>query len=362
MKNTLKTFVAVLSSLVICGSSFAGELTVNGSAETSYVIGGTNDSNSKGFGIANEMTFTAAGEFGNGYTWASKIALDFTPGSGGAADQDDTSLVLGLGDLGTVGVFVSDGGLSQELGYGIGAYAVGSDAIDVGGFHRGLDVSNYGNIQYHLPAILPFGMTVKAAYVPNLSSNDGNSIDEGNTIETTKSESGIGSAIKAGDDASMYQVTAKPIDGLTIGADYFTVGGATNVGKQNYESGNAFVKYAMGPFAVGYGKTLIAPNTSGATGDVTEFDNTQYGIQFAVNENLTVSATKEKSEQTTKATIVAEAATAVKTKKEGTVDTYAVAYNIGGATLAISKMEADNAGYTIGKQVDATLISLKMAF
>ena len=68
MKNTLKTFVAVLSSLVICGSSFAGELTVNGSAETSYVIGGTNDSNSKGFGIANEMTFTAAGEFGNGYT------------------------------------------------------------------------------------------------------------------------------------------------------------------------------------------------------------------------------------------------------------------------------------------------------
>ena len=360
MKNTLKTLVEVLSSLVICGSSFAGELTVNGSAETSYVIGGTNDSNSKGFGIANEMTFTAAGEFGNGYTWASKIALDFA--SGGAADQDDTSVVLGLGDLGTVGVFVSDGGLSQELGYGIGAYAVGTDAINVGGLERGLDVSNYGNIQYHLPAILPFGMTVKAAYAPNLSSNDGNSIDEGASLEDVKNQTGIGTATKAGADASMYQITAKPIDGLTVGADYFNVSGSNNVGRQSYESGNVFFKYAMGPFAIGYGKTLIAPNTTGLTGQVTEYDNTQYGVQFAVNENLTVSATKDKSDRTTKATIVKETTSAVKTSREADVDTYAVAYNIGGATLAVTKMEASNAGYTANKEVNATLVSLKMAF
>jgi hypothetical protein len=361
MKNTLKTFVAVLSSLVICGSSFAGELTVNGSAETSYVIGGTDDSNSKGFGIANEMTFTATGEFGNGYTWASKIALDFA--TGGAADQDDTSLVLGLGDLGTVGVFISDGGLSQELGYGIGAYAVGTDAINVGGLERGLDVSNYGNIQYHLPAILPFGMTVKAAYVPNLSSNDGNSIDEGASKEDVKNQTGIGAANKAGADASMYQITAKPIDGLTVGADYFTVSGSTNAGSQSYESGNAFFKYAMGPVAIGYGKTLIAPNTTGSTGQVQKYDNTQYGIQFAVNENLTVSATKDKSERQTMAHIADGAVgTSVKTKVEADVDTLAVAYNIGGATLAVSKMESSNAGYTVNKEVDATLVTLKMAF
>ena len=160
----------------------------------------------------------------------------------------------------------------------------------------------------------------------------------------------------------MYKVTAKPIDGLTVGADYFNVSGSTNVGRQSYESGNAFFKYAMGPFAVGYGKTLIAPNTTGLTGQVTEYDNTQYGIQFAVNENLTVSATKDKSERTTRATIVAAAASAVKTKVEASVDTLAVAYNIGGATLAVSKMESSNAGYTVNKEVDATLVTLKMAF
>ena len=90
---------------------------------------------------------------------------------------------------------------------------------------KGMDVSNYGNVQYHLPAILPFGMTVKLAYAPNLSSNDGNSIDEGNTIETTTNATGIGAANQVGTDATMYQLTTKPIDGLTIGADYFRADG-----------------------------------------------------------------------------------------------------------------------------------------
>jgi len=358
MKNTLKTLVAVLSSLVISGSSFAGELAVNGSAEASYIIGGPDDSNSKGIGIANEMTFTASGEFGNGYTWGSKIAVDFA--TGGTAENDDSSLILGLGDMGTVGIFVSDGGLSQELGYGIGAYAVGADAKDPSAMEKGLDVSSYGNAQYHLPAILPFGTTFKVGYAPNLSSNDGNSIDEGNTIETTTNGTGISTATAVGTDATMYQVTTKPIDGLTVGLDYFKAGGST-AARQQYESGNAFVKYAAGPFAVGYGKGAIAPNmTSGAA--VQEYDNTYYGIQFAVNESMTISATKEKSERSTRADIVDTATTAVKTKIEAEVDTYAIAYNIGGATLAVTKSEASNAGYTTNKQVDLTLVTLKMAF
>ena len=358
MKNTLKTLVAVLSSLVISGSSFAGELAVSGSAEASYIIGGADDSNSKGIGIANEMTFTASGEFGNGYTWGSKIALDFA--TGGTAENDDTSLILGLGDLGTVGLFVSDGGLSQELGYGIGAYAVGADAKDPSSMEKGMDVSNYGNIQYHLPAILPFGMTFKAAYAPNLSSNDGNSIDEGNTIETTTNDTGIGTATKVGQDASMYQITAAPIDGVKVGLDYFRADGSSAV-EQQYESGNVFVKYASGPFAVGAGRTLIAPNMTDAA-QVQLYENTYYGVQFAVNENMTISATKEKSERTTRALIVATAASSVKTKIEADVDTYAIAYNIGGATLAVTKSEASNAGYTSNKEVDLTLVTLKMAF
>jgi len=359
MKNTFKMFLAVLSSLVISVSSYAGELSVSGSAEATYIIGGTDDSNSKGLGIGNELNFTASGEFGNGYTWSYSMELD----GADAAANDDSALVLGLADLGTVGIFISEGGLSQELSYGVGAYAVGSDAVNVGGLERGRDVSDYNNVQYHLPSgVLPFGITAKAAYAPNLNAADGASAKEGNTVETNTSASGIGSATQIGKDASMYQVTASPIDGLTVGADYIKANGSTAT-QQTYEAGNAFVKYAMGPVVVGYGQTRIAPNTNKASStSIQRYDNEHYGIQFAVNENMSISATKEKSERQTQGAITVGQTTRTKTTREVTVDSYAVAYNIGGATLAITKSEADDAGYTPGKQVDMTLVSLKMAF
>jgi len=359
MKNMLKTLLAVLSSLAISFSAYAGEFAVSGSAEATYIIGGTDDSNSKGLGITNELKFTASGEFGNGYTWSYGMALD----GADAAANDDTSLVLGLADLGTVGIFISDGGLSQELGYGIGAYAVGSDAVNVGTLERGRDISDYNNVQYHLPAgILPFGITVKAGYAPNLNAADGASGKEGNTIETTTNATGIGTATKVGQDASMYQVTVQPIDGLSVGADYFRADGSSAT-QQQYESGNLFAKYAMGPVVVGYGLTRIAPNTNKASSTaIQRYDNTQYGVQFAVNENLSISATKEKSERQTQGAITNGNTSRTKTEKETTVDTFAVAYNIGGATLAITKSEASNAGYTTDKEVDMTLVSLKMAF
>jgi len=357
MKNMFKTLLAIFSSLVISTSAFAGELSVSGSAEATYIIGGTDDSNSKGLGVSNELNFTASGEFGNGYTWSYSMELD-----GASTANDDTQLVLGLADMGNVAVCITECGLSQELSYGIGAYGVGSDIINTGGIKWGQDVSTYNNVQYHLPAgILPFGITAKAAYAPNLSASQGASAKEGNTIENTTNETGIGTSTKIGKDASMYAVTAAPIDGLTVGAAYFQANGGTQT-KQQFESGDAFVKYAMGPIVVGYGKTLVAPGLGTTATDIQTYETDAYGIQFAVNEDFTVSYNNEKSESTTAGSITAGNTKRTKTVKEVTVDTYQVAYNIGGATIALVKSEADNAGYTTNKEVSATLISLKMAF
>ena len=171
MKNMFKTILAIFSSLVISTSAFAGELSVSGSAEASYIIGGTDDSNSKGLGISNEISFTASGEFGNGYTWAYKMNLD----EGAAIANDDTALVIGLGNMGNAGIFISDGGLSTEFSHGAGAYAVGSDVINTGSIKMGsMDISNYNNVQYHTPAgLLPFGITAKVGYSPNLAAPKG---------------------------------------------------------------------------------------------------------------------------------------------------------------------------------------------
>ena len=361
MKNMFKTILAIFSSLVISTSAFAGELSVSGSAEATYIIGGTDDSNTKGLGISNEISFTASGEFGNGYTWAYKMSLD----EGAVTANDDTTLVMGLADLGNAAVCISDCGLSTELAYGIGAYGVGSDVVNTGSIKIGsLDVSNYNNVQYHTPAgLLPFGIAAKVAYVPNTAAPKGSSAKEGNTIETTTNADGVSTAAGVGQDASMYQVTATPIDGLTVGADYFRADGSTATSQQA-EGGNAFAKYAVGPVVVGYARSLMAPSFSQITGTAATqlYETDLYGIQFAVNEAMSISYNKEKSTKTTNAGVEAANATATKTRIEADVDTYQVAYNIGGATLAIVKSEADNADYKTNKEVSATLISLKMAF
>ena len=48
-------------------------------------------------GISNELNFTASGELDNGFTWTYHTELD--PADGGAASNDDTAIVIGMGDL-----------------------------------------------------------------------------------------------------------------------------------------------------------------------------------------------------------------------------------------------------------------------
>ena len=150
MKNITKLAIVLLSSSLISLSAVAGELAVSGSANASYVINGGDSNNSnKGLGISNELMFKASGELDNGYTWAYHTELDMA--DGGVASNDDTALVLTLGDMGSFGIYDAEGGLSTELGYGIGALGVGQDFANVmtkiGGF--GYDVSADPHVEYH---------------------------------------------------------------------------------------------------------------------------------------------------------------------------------------------------------------------
>ena len=69
MNKLNKLLVAVLSSLLVSASAFAGDLAVTGSAKASYAING-GDSNNKGLGISNELKFAATGDLDNGFTWS----------------------------------------------------------------------------------------------------------------------------------------------------------------------------------------------------------------------------------------------------------------------------------------------------
>ena len=96
MKTIMKTLLVSIASLSLMLSVNAGELSVSGTAKATLhsASGVTAD---QGFGVTNELNFTASGEMDNGFTWSYSMELD--PASGGAANNDDTSIVIGMGCL-----------------------------------------------------------------------------------------------------------------------------------------------------------------------------------------------------------------------------------------------------------------------
>ena len=352
MKNITKTLLVLVSALSISFAATAGELTLSGAAKASYVIGGADDSQSKGLGVGNELNATASGEMDNGFTWSYSTELD--PAKGGAATNDDSQLVIGMGDLGTVGIFDSEGGLSQELGYGIGALGTGYDHASTMTVQAGLDVSSHPNIQYHLPAdLLPFGMAAKVGYAPNMTDASGNSYQNSGSVNHQQD---------AGNTMTGVMLTAAPMDGLKVGADYHSTDGQVTTTVQEAESGNYFAQYAMGNFKVGYSKGYYAPGLTDKDTNVTEYENTSMGIEFAVNDALSISYNDEEFEATTNNAIAAGASTKTKTKVQSEIESIQVAYIFGGATLGIAVSDTGNADYTAAKDEKTTHFTLNMNF
>ena len=352
MKQITKTLLVLVSALSISFAATAGELSMTGAAKASYVIGGADEAQGKGIGVSNEFTANASGEMDNGWTWTYMAAFD--PADGGANSNDDSSLVIGMGDVGTVGIYDTTGGLSKELGYGIGALATGYDWGSTMTVQAGLDVSSHPNVQYHLPAdLLPFGMTAKVGYAPNMADGQGNSF---------KNSGPINAPANTGQTMTGYAVTMAPVDGLSIGADYHHADGTLTTTVQDPESGNYYAQYAMGNFKIGYNKGYVAPGLTAKNGAVTMYENTSMGIEFAVNDALSVSYNDEDFEATTTVAQVAAASTRVKTRVESNQETIQVAYVMGGATLGLAIIEVDNADYVADKEEKKTIFTIAMDF
>jgi hypothetical protein len=364
MKNILKTIAVLVSASLISVVAKAGALEVTGSAKASYVINGGQNSTGKGIGISNELMFSASGELDNGFTWKYHTELDMA--DGGAASNDDTALVIGLGDLGTLGIYDAEGGLSTETSYGLGAVGVGQDyANTMTRIGMGSDVSADAHVAYYTPAgLLPFGIEAAAGYAPSTADGQGNSY---------KNSGAQGDTAVNGTDATQYRLSAAPIDGLKIGADYFEVGGNTTaaLGQEN-TAGNMYAQYAFGNFKIGAYQGFLEPavvdkNATDVADTATSSNGTQYrfdgmGIEFAINDQLSVSFTNEEFERRKNVAIAATASSNTKTSVTAEQDTIMAAYNIGGATVGLSLVDTSNSDYTTGKDESKTVLSLAMEF
>ena len=379
MKKISNILLSLILSLSVISFAKAGELSVTGSVQATYVITSSDSTTAKvesqpGIGMSNELAFNATGEFGNGFTWNYQVELD-PDQRNGAALNDDTRLELGT-PYGTIGIYNSEGSLNTHLGYSAAAYAPGYDIGTSGAIEFGAEISGYSNVQYHTPAgLLPFGIVAKAAYSPG-QSYGGDANDAGGA---------------ASNDVESYQITAKPIDGLTVGASYLSINGSGTAKIQEYETGGAYAKYSYANVTVGAGRHLVAPNKDGsgsgtcAVTDVikststvvstttglpvtttsycdgtTYFETDSISVGYAVNDALSVSYDKTTSTGHVSNQDVNNVK--VRTDRDLVIESIQLAYNIGGAVVAIGQKDVEGVDYQQGNNEKETVFSLKMAF
>ena len=247
--------------------------------------------------------------------------------------------------------------MSAELAHGVGALGVGFDYASPSTFQKGYDVDGYSNIQYHTPAdLLPFGLAAKVGYVPNMSATTQLSAKESDSTITDRAE---------GKDMKMLQLSAAPIDGLSIKGDITDVQGEGGISGEVQDgiSANVGAKYTMGQFSVGYTEGGYQPATGAAADDRTiTYENKFVGAQFDINDALSVSYNEDESLKSSRNAIADTASTSTTTDVTMDQTTLQIAYTVGGATLGIADIEVDNADYTEGKTETMTVISLGISF
>lgn len=358
MKNITKIIVALFTSVSLISSVSAGDLSVTGSAKATYNIlkGGSIGNASKGIGIANDINFGASGELDNGMSWNYQIQMD--PASGGNAAFDDSQLTITSG-YGTLGIYVTEGGLDTDNSASQSVYGRPSDIGLATGMLDGPAISSFNNLQYHLPSgTLPFEGTFKAAYATGQDTTI-NSTDAAGTQQDGY-----------GDTAEQYQVTAVPVEGLKVFADYYKESGASaGFVVQNFEAGSLAATYAYGPATFGISRTLRAPlilassstltainNNSAAGGNkdsAREYESNKMSAAYNVNDALSISYEVEKSSRE----LIAQT-----TENDISSKALQAAYTMGGMTLALSHGKTDNVGYTLNNDAEQTLFAVTMAF
>ena len=371
MKNMIKVILGLLASISLISSAYAGELSVTGTAKATYSVisGGSSDGSNtgKGLGVANEIDFGAKGELDNGWTWNYQVQFDpgtATGSPGYEVQNDDSQLTLTMGNFGTVGFFVSEGGLNVDDSASASVYGRATDLGITDGIKEGQGIDGSNSIQYHTPAgLLPFDTSVKLAYAP--SKGDG----------VSSANSGAGAYSLYGNRIHQYQVTTKPVEGLTIFADYYResdAGSAAAIVVQENESGSIAASYVTGPFKLGLSRTLNAPLILGAAAGTTLISNAsvadatggnaaaarlyktnKYSIAFNAAENLSLSYELEKSNRE----LITNAA-----EYDLKASAIQAAYTMGGMTIAISHAQVDNASYTNNNDSTETLLGVTMAF
>jgi hypothetical protein len=351
-KITKAGLTALCGSLAGITSANAGEMTVTGGVDMSWMTKGGGDAvTGNPIGMGSNLTYKGSGELDNGWAFSLTIAM---------LNQDAFS---------STAVNVDMGGLGK-LNFNSGDSGNGIDAMDDKmptaweepwgmGLGTGIQlvkgVGANSNVQYTLPTI--GGITIVLATAPDMGGAD--VADKGASGATASDTTG------AGYDAT---INLNPSLGTEIlsGLNLFVGGhyteqyvGDPNPQNDRYEAVGG-ITYSLGPIALGYQTSGIDTGANTTDTDIAWYKNHAYGIAFNINDDLSVSYGQHESQDGH----VREALTGNESAHME-VTSWQVAYTLGGASIRYAEAEVDNASYQTGDtsyDKDARVISVSLAF
>jgi len=343
---------ALCGSLSAISAANAGDMTVTGGVDMSWMLnndgdGDTNEGTTGNpIGMGSNLTFKGSGELDNGWTF------DLTVAMLNSDVYSNTNVTVTMGGLGELDFNQGNSGngikafddkmpTAWEEPWGMG---LNTGIVLVSG------VGTNNNVQYKTPTIA--GTTLTFAVAPDMGSAD--VADKGHSTTA-------GGATGAGYDGTININPSFGTEALS-GLNLF-VGGSfqehynqtVNLNDRGEAVGG--ITLDIGPVSLGYAASGITTGKTVTKTDNDWYKNHMYGIAFNVNDDLSVSYGNHKSKT---GYVQLEDSPSVETQ----VTSWQVAYTMGGASFRYADSDVDNGSYQTGTAFDkeARILSVSLAF
>ena len=327
---------ALCGSLAAISAANAGEMAVSGGVDMSW-LSLDDETTGNPLGMGSNISFKGSGELDNG--WSVAFDLDNT----NTQTFSNARVTVGVPALGDIRLDMGSSGTgidrmddsiptAWEEAYGAGLAS---------GINTVAGASGGAGIQLTPTDLMPSGIATTFHYSPDVGGT--NAGDKGSSANEGATEAGWDATITASGDATP--------DGLTLYAGYSDIDQYQNSASLNDDvtEWTAGIKYAVGSFTLGY---QYSEEDNGRATTKTGYDNTGYGIVFAINDDLSIGYNNYESEQqgTTETTLEASS--------------FQVAYSSGGLSVRIAEQDVDNKSYgtAAANQREGTTLSVALAF
>jgi len=341
MKKLTKIGVSALAGSLVAASAQAGELSASGTWELTYK---SDDNTAVGnpFGSKSAITLSGSGDVdGLGTASFSAVINDNNP-----AGYLSHLITLDMGDAGMMGFDQGVGKFGASTIDDMSPTAWEESWHNTANSSGGLvHTGGSGGVLGYSNAMGGFNLSVE--YAPSITT-----ADNGDGIA-----GGDNTSLANGSNVNFAITNSSLMDGLTfgVGAGSTEYDDEAIVGREDGSSAVAFANYVMGPATVGI--TMSDSNNARTANTTTNSGGREveaYGISFAVNDNLSVSYNEHNMTYKKNAAANPD----VEQKSTG----IAIAYTMGGATIALQNNSMDNVTGTSGTNDEITEISLSLAF